>query len=204
MSKRNPPKSPARAARIAELKRRVGKLADRVIIAQEPDECPLEMQEFFWQQIQDMEQAPWASPFDVLVEGGLELPAPEAMDDGRLSEKLWQLIQGLAMLRIFLYHTDHLSDRELYRSLWHDDLREPLPLMPNDPDSACHLDMLGSGGEEEERLYLTYYADEEERRLWAEDSAGGKLPASAPRPYDRDRLLPMRHGLFDTAQSRPC
>lgn len=204
MRKHNAPKTQARAARIRELKRRVKKLADTVIIAQAPDEYPLEMQEVFWQQVQDIEDAPWAAPFDVLVDGGLELPAPEDMDDEQLSAKLWQLIQALAMLRIFLYHTDHLSDRELYRTLWCEDLRDVVPLLPNDPDSACHLDMLGGGGEEEERIYLTYYADDEDRRFWAETTPGAPLPMPAPRPYDRDRRLPMRHGLFDTTQSRPC
>ncbi len=50
---------------------------------------------------------------------------------------------------MFLYRTDHLCDRELYTLLWDGLLREETTIMPPDPDNACHLDVIGSGSEED-------------------------------------------------------
>jgi len=130
------------------------------------------------------------SAFDLLAQNGLDLPPPEELDDAQVTAKLWETIRGLAMLRMFLYSTNHLSDRELYEELWHDVLREEGPVMPLSNDSAWHIDLLGSGSEEDNSLYLRYYADEETRQRWAKDWPGDNIPASETPPYDRDRHLP--------------
>ncbi|MEE7626149.1 hypothetical protein V3O24_08245 [Methylobacter sp. Wu8] len=152
-----------------------------------------ELQEQFWERVVAFEEAEWTTSFDQLVQGGMELPAPEALDDSQLSAKLWEVIRGLAMLRTFLYCTDHLSDRELYEELWHEVLREETPDMPVNEDSACHIDLVGSGSEQDNELYLRYYADEEDRRRWAKDWPNDVMPKHEPLPYDRDRHLPSHN-----------
>jgi len=114
------------------------------------------------------------------------------LDDGQLTAKLWEVIRGMAMLRLFLYSTDHLSDRELYESLWHDVLRDGIPEMPIDEDSAWHIDLLGGCSEEDLELYQRYYADEDDRLEWAEQWPDFPQPAAEKPPYDRDRFLPKR------------
>jgi hypothetical protein len=96
------------------------------------------------------------------------------------------------MLRMFLYSTDHLSDRELYEELRHNVLREEGPAMPVNEDSAWHIDLVGSGSEEDSEFYLRYYADEETRQRWAKDWPDDAMPAYETPPYDRDRHLPAR------------
>jgi len=122
----------------------------------------------------------------------MELPAPEELADSQLTAKLWEVIRGLAMLRMFLYNTDHLSDRELYEKLWHEVLREENPVMPVNENSACHIDLVSSGSEEDNELYLRYYADEEDRQLWAKDWPNDVMPKHEAPSYDRDRHLPTR------------
>jgi len=101
---------------------------------------------------------------------------------------------------MFLYNTDHLSDRELYEELWYELLRDENPAMPVNENSACHIDLVGSGSEEDNELYLRYYADEEDRQLWANDWPDDAMPDHETPPYDRDRHLPAR----DQAEWQNC
>ncbi|MFU8790422.1 MAG: hypothetical protein ACNA7G_15445 [Methylobacter sp.] len=144
------------------------------------------------------------SPFTLLEQGGMALPEPDTLDDAQLSVKLWEVIRGLAMLRMFLYNTDHLSDRELYEDLWHDLLREESPAMPIDADSAWHLDLLGYESTEDNDIYLRYYADEETRQCWAKDWPDDVIPPHETPPYDRDQHLPERDQAEWRDFPRPC
>jgi hypothetical protein len=91
---------------------------------------------------------------------------------------------------VFVEQTDHLSDRELYTHLWTDSLREETKAMPLAPNSAYHIQLLGSYSEEDMQLYLKYYADEAWRRQWHKDWPNDPIPPHEDPPYDRDRLLP--------------
>ena len=138
-----------------------------------------------------VEDGPFTTDFDKLIQRGVQLPEPAALSDGALTTKLWEVINALAMLRTFLERTDHLSDRELYEFLWNSGLREETPTEPLGATEAVHLDVLGGCSDEELRLNLKYYADENERRAWAEDCPDGPMPAHEGLPYDRDRHLPQ-------------
>lgn len=162
------------------------------------DDCPPEVAAQFWQSVAAYEQAPLTTHFQQLEESRVKLPSPEAMDDRRLTAKLWEVIEALARLRIFLSQTDHLSDRELYTLLWRELLREQVKDMPLDESSAWHIDLTGSGSEEDTHLYLKYYADEETRRRWSADFPADEMPEHAEPPFDRDRYLPQVDGVAQT------
>jgi hypothetical protein len=158
------------------------------------EECPPEAAAQFWLSVAAYEQAPWTTHFQELVDAGGDLPAPDSMDDRQLAAKLSEVIEALAGTRVFLSQTDHLSDRELYTLLWGDTLREPVKNMPLDESSAWHIDLLSGGGEEDTRLYMKYYADEETRRRWLADFPDDEMPPHEEPPYNRDRHLPQAHG----------
>ena len=178
------------ASRIEKLKHRAHQLTGGQMVPLKSDDCPPEIEEEFWKRMVAFEEADWVPPFDLLVKGGVSLPPPDELDDSQLTAKLWEVIQGLALLGAYLHNTDHLSDRELYEYLWTDALREPAVLQPTDPDFAYHFDLIGSGSEEDTRLYLKYYADEKERRSWAKEWPEDILPDHEQPPFDRDRQLP--------------
>jgi hypothetical protein len=180
-----------REKRIEELKRRAQELVGGQMMAGEFEECPPDVAEGFWKHVAAYEEAPWTTNFKQLEKSGVSLPAPETLNDQELTAKLWEVINKLADLRVFLGDTDHLSDRELYTELWGDLLREETKDVLLDEDSACHIDMLGSGSEEHTRLYLKYYADEAWRSHWREDFPDDPVPDHEDPPYDRDRLLPQ-------------
>jgi|SRR6185369_4822197 len=129
--------------------------------------------------------------FVALPESGVALPSPDELDDAQLTEKLWQVINALSLFGTFLHSTDHLSDRELYALLWSDLLREPAVLLPENPSYSYHIDIIGSGSEEDNNLRLKYYADEMERQQWLEEWPEDGLPEHEDPPYDRDRRLPQ-------------
>lgn len=135
------------------------------------------------------EDGPTTTRLEQLTSAGVALPEPEAIADGDLRSKLWQVLAELAKLRTYIDQTDHLSDRELYAILWRDVLREDVPAIDEIGFSHC-VNLLSNGGEQETRLYLMYYADDEWRRHWHDDFPDDVMPARADPPYNRDCLLP--------------
>jgi hypothetical protein len=150
----------------------------------------LKQQEEFLEHILFMEGVEERPLFDQLEKGGVHLPHPEKLEEPQLHEKLLEVIQAMALLGHYLSSTDHLSDRQLYETLWHSILREPTPVCPPNSNVACHIDILGGYSHEDIQLRLKYYADEEERMDWAAEFPGTPLPPREALPYDRDRHLP--------------
>jgi hypothetical protein len=154
------------------------------------DDCPEETEEAFWNYVVEYEEAPWTTNFQQLEDAGVSLPAPDSLKNEELTAKLWEVIQKLALLHVFIEQTDHVSDRELYTHLWTHSLREETKVLPLAANCMCHIQLLGGCSEEDMQLYLKYYADDDFRRHWEKDWPKDPIPAHDDPPYDRDRLLP--------------
>lgn len=177
---------PERKKRIDELKRQADELAGGEMVGWKSDDLSPEIEEDFLQGIIAYESAPWTTHYQQLEEAGVELPDPQTMDDEKLTAKLWETIEALARMRVFVDSTNHLSDRELYALLWSDVLHEETKAMALDEYSAWHIDLIGSGSEEDVYLWMKYYADEETRRQWKNDFPDYEMPEHEDPPYDRD------------------
>ena len=175
---------------IEALKRRAEELSGGQMEVSSLDDCSAEVEEAFWKHVVDYEEAPWTTHFQQLENAGVSLPAPDPLKDEELTAKLWEIIRKLALLRVFIEQTDHLSDRELYTHLWTDSLREETKALPLAANSAYHIQLLGGWSEEDTQLYLKYYADEDWRQQWHKDWPTDPIPTHEDPPYDRDRLLP--------------
>ena len=147
-----------------------------------------ESYEAFERRMRKYEEGPFTTDFDRLLEAGIDLPEPAALNDQALSAKLWQVIFALARLGVFVSGTDHLSDRDLYSRLWSDSLREEIPEGADNDDGNFHVDL--SIGETED-VFLRYYADERTRSKWLEDFPNCEMPPHEALPFDRDRHLPQ-------------
>lgn len=176
--------------RINELREAAKEAAGGDMTTWESPDMPPELAESFWGNVLAYESAEETCHFIQLEEMGIELPEPDSLDDEALLAKLWEVINGLAKLDVFLSQTDHLSDRELYEHLWHDSLREITMDLPTDSGWTCHLDILGGCSEEDLHLQLKYYADEEYREQWRRDFPDDNMPDHVDPPYDRDSKLP--------------
>lgn len=184
------PEQPEREKRIEELKDRAEELAGGEMIACEISESSPEVREGFWNYVVAWEEAPWTTHFKQLEEAGVRLPRPETLDDSELSLKLWEVIDKLATFRANLHETNYLSDRELYTLLVTDILPEETNDLSQVEGTNCQIPLLGSGSEEDTRLYLKFYADEKERREWQNEFPDEALPEHEDPRYDRDQYLP--------------
>ncbi len=130
--------------------------------------------------------------FNRLVDAGIHMPEPETLDEQHLMPKLWEVISALAEDRVFLCNTDHLSDRELYASLWHFILHQAFEFSEEDDFECCRIDLLATGAETDTYTFLKFYADDAWREQWQRDFPRYTMPERAPLPYSRDTDLPGR------------
>jgi hypothetical protein len=135
-------------------------------------------------------------PIDVLRNNGVSIPDDRDLDDDTLHAKLWEIINAMAAVAMYVESTDHMSDRELYRYLVTDALREETILPTPGSGGGWHISPIGGGSDEDNEIYLRYYADEETREQWHRDF-GAILPTKEKPPFDRDRLLPVQDFTVD-------
>ena len=179
---------PSQEERIAKLRAELEKLGGTTTTL---ESMPADMEEEFLRHVLEYEKSEPISLMGLLENAGFIVPAPESLDKDTLRIKLNELIDRMASLGAYLLHTNHLSDRELYDYLYHEGLREESVLFPENPSYAYMLDITGSGSEEDNQIYLKYYADEEHRRQWAHDWPDAHVPEHEDPPFDRDRFLPQ-------------
>jgi hypothetical protein len=179
---------PSQEERIAKLRAELEKLGGNTSTL---ESMPADMEEQFLRHVLEYETAEQISLLRLLENSGLEVPAPETLDDDALKIKLKELIDRMASVGAYLMHTNHLSDRDLYEYLYREALREETVLFPENPSYAYMIDLTGSGSEEDNQTYLKYYADEQYRWRWAHDWPDDRMPEHEEPPFDRDLFLPQ-------------
>ena len=132
---------------------------------------------------------PQTTLFALLKESGIDMPAPDVLADSELTALLWKIIEALADMGVYLTSTNHLSDRDLYTVLWQDTLLEDHPVVSHEFPMTTHIDLLGGWSDEDQEIYLKYYADDEERAQIASQT-NTAIPEHEDPPFRRDHLLP--------------
>jgi hypothetical protein len=150
---------PNQEQRIAKLREEIGSWA---AVRCHSKICP-DMEEEFLRHVLEYETAEPISLFRMLENSGLDLPSPESLGSVDVTTKLTETLERMASLGAYLLHTNHLSDLALYEYLYNDGLREEAVLFPENPGYAYMIDLTGSGSEEDNHVYLKYYADEKQR-----------------------------------------
>jgi hypothetical protein len=179
---------PSQEERINQLRAELDKIGGSTATL---ESMPADMEEEFLRHVLEYETAEQISLLRLLENSGMEVLAPESLDDDALKIKLKEMIDRMASLGAYVLHTNHVSDRDLYEYLFHEALREETVLFPENPSYAYMIDLTGSGSEDDNQTYLKYYADEQYRRQWAHDWPNDPIPEHEEPPFDRDRFLPQ-------------
>ena len=126
------------------------------------------------------EKAP-VLPISQWFEPELQMPSHFELEDTQLKQQLHQIIGRLYEKNIWLIHTDHLSDRQLYCLIHRDILpaEEKKVLLSNKVLKWHCLDM-----EQDEESWLRYYASVEQRDTWHFET-GLRLPPKEMLPFQR-------------------
>jgi len=177
---------------IAEMKSQLEELSQGQMIMGTMGDVPLppDIEEQFLEQVLAYELAEQVQHTELLARDGVMLPPSDELDDDELALKLIEVIHTLGDRRIYLENTNHLNDRELYAYLVEEVLHEQMPDLPASYGMDYHLDMIGSGGDEDIALWMKYYADEDTRTRWVKEYPDMEIPPHVDPPFDRDRNLP--------------
>ena len=178
--------------RVRQLLNQLDEITDGQAQFNGTSDLPADVEVSFLEHMIRYETAPRTTWLEKLKSVGYEMPDPNELSESALGLELWQVIQRLAEVRVFLYSTNHLSDRGLYENLFRELLTVDVPDLSLDEHSAYHIDILGSGSDEDVALWLTYYADENERSGWQKENPNEHLPPHMTPPFARDHLLPKR------------
>jgi hypothetical protein len=137
---------------------------------------PTQAENEFLAQMLAWEQAP-VLPIGKWFEPELKLPHPDRLQPAELHELLWDTIEKLYSQRIVLDFTDHLTDRELYCLIVRDILPSPEKKLAL-PRNYLHWHFLDIEAQPE--IWLSFYASDEEREAWADETHQPPPPRQRP------------------------
>ena len=147
------------------------------------------------------ENVSWVAARSLLAREGFEPEQPEDLDDLRIRGRLWELIYAMAGRGFYLACTDHLSDAELLHWLHEQWLDENAADLPAGQEWNARVSPVTFASEEEgTRIWLRYYADEEERQQFSAEL----LPPHEDPQYDRDRFLPEAPMTVEEMEDAEC
>ncbi len=166
--------------RNAELRNELEPYLDEAVHVVDLDKLPTDQENAYLSSLLAWERAP-ALPIRDWFNPPLELESHTTMDDETIHYRVIYLLELLAEKNIHLEMTDHLSDRQLYCLIARDILpsREKMVQVAGNSLRWQCLDPLT-----DEESWLRYYATDEERAEWAEET-GLKLPPKELPPFPR-------------------
>lgn len=167
--------------RNAELRSELEPFYDESIVQVEDSHLPIEVENDYLEMMLAWEVAP-VLPIAQWFNPPLKPVHPSKLTPEELHAALYRLIDLLYEKKIVLDFTDHLSDEELYMLICRDILpsREKMLAVR---DGYLHWDCALVG--ENQDIWLTYYATDEEREMWEEINETSAPYKQIP-PYPRD------------------
>lgn len=164
----------------AELRNELERYYDESLFVIDTQRMTTRSENEYLRSILAWEQAP-ILPICQWFEPELILPPHDSLSDMEIAEKLQLTLQRLYDRNIVLDFTGHLSDRQLYCLIARDILPEKEKRLAI-ANTFLHWQCIDPVVEEEN--WLRFYADDEERWQW-QDETGLPLPPTESLPFPR-------------------
>ena len=164
----------------ARLRDEIEPFLDESVFMVNLDQMSTSNENRYLQSMLEWEKAP-VLPISQWFDPPLDLPPHERLSDDQIRQHLHQAIGQLFERNIRLYFTEHLSDRQLYCLI----VRDILPAQEKRvalQESIIRWQCIDPAVEEE--TWLRFYATDEDRQVWA-DETGLKLPPRDEPPFPR-------------------
>jgi hypothetical protein len=130
----------------------------------------------FWASLHGSKKVEFKTLHEWLADGGYVPPANPP--DDRVSAELNTLLDRLADLGVVVEFADHLTDRELYS--WLMDSGHLNGHIAPLPESFIHMSPIGGCSDEDNQVWLTYYATDQDRDEWKSQYPDETLPDRKP------------------------
>ncbi len=166
----------------AQLRDELEPFMDESVFVIDLEKLPTDQENAYLASLLAWERAP-VLPIQDWFEPRLVLEHHELLDDQMVRERVGWLISRLHEKNIVLEMTEHLSDRQLYCLI----ARDILPAQEKRvglAESVLRWQCLDPVSDEES--WLRFYASDEERREWA-DETGLRLPPKERLPFSRPK-----------------
>ncbi|MBQ2820010.1 MAG: hypothetical protein IJF17_00300 [Thermoguttaceae bacterium] len=167
--------------RNAELRSELEPYYDESIVSLDERHLPLDVENEYLEMMLAWEMAP-VLPISQWFDPPLCPRHPSFMTQEEVRLELRKLAEALYEKQIVLDFTDHLSDRELYLLICQEILPSKEKMLAV-RDGYLHWDCASVG--ENQEIWLTYYASDEEREIW-EEMNDRSAPLKLVPPYLRD------------------
>ncbi len=130
------------ATRADELEEDLRNLVDGDAVFWSSRGCPNQLRESYLEDILAFESVgSGTSLFVGLQENGIDLPAPEKLDEQQSAAKAMEVLRALAGLRVFLIGFDDMTPREFYSTLWKQTLWEGCYVEKRTPGAVTIIDV---------------------------------------------------------------
>jgi hypothetical protein len=143
----------ARTDRLVELEDKLRELSDGEF--ESAGNLPPEIRETYLEDVLSFESvSSGTSLFQGLEQHGVNLPAPEKLDEPRCIEKITEVLRALAGLRVFLVGFEHMAPREFYSTLYNQTLWEGCYVEKRIPGAMTIIDVSHSMSRSEWRRFM--------------------------------------------------
>ena len=179
-----------REIRIEKLKDEIAEATGGEMQETKMADIPPAIEEAYLEQVRDLERAGWQRPMDELTKHHTAPLPPDELTDEALTPRLWELLHHLACRGFYVLHTDHLSDRAIYETLWKKGLREEAILPGRSRTGGYFYDTIGSYGPEDMEVFHRYYETEKARARHLAEFPDSTPPPRERPPFSREWRLP--------------
>jgi hypothetical protein len=165
----------------AQLRDELEPLYDEAIGRVNPQVMTTRSENEFLASMLEWERAPML-PICRWFEPELVIPVPDRISQDQMSAVLISTIDKLFQKHIVLDFTEHLSDYDLYCLIYRDILPAYEKKLDR-RDTYLHWDCANTSDDPE--TWLRYYANDEDREIWAAENEEEDIPPHEDPPYPR-------------------